>query len=82
MCDLLYELVKKAQQGDELALQQLIDQFEPKIKKVVNQLTVKDKEDLIQTIKVKLIEKIKHYDLDGLPGFWDFVEKQNNDLQS
>lgn len=77
----LYELVKESKKNNK-KLQILIDLFEPKIKKSLNLTDVKEKEDLAQELKCKLIICIQTYDIDSTPGFWELREKMNKKIIS
>lgn len=70
----LYELVKQSKDNGE-KLQTVVNLFEPKIKKSLQLTNAKEKEDLSQELKCKLISCIQNYDIDSTPGFWDFKEK-------
>ncbi|WP_100331796.1 helix-turn-helix domain-containing protein [Bacillus xiapuensis] len=69
----LYELVKESKENNQ-ALQAVIDLFEPKIKKSLYLTDHKEKEDLAQELKCKLIRSIRTYDMDSTPGFWELKE--------
>lgn len=70
----LYELVKESRE-DSYALQEIIDRFEPKIKKSLNLTKYQEKEDLSQELKSKLVSCIQKYDIDSTPGFWELKER-------
>lgn len=70
----LYELVKESKE-DIKTLQILIDLFEPKIKSSLRLTDVREKEDLAQELKCKLISCIQTYDIDSTPGFWELRDK-------
>ncbi|MCM3006830.1 helix-turn-helix domain-containing protein [Priestia koreensis] len=70
MTRMLYDLVKESKQ-DRQALQTVIDLFEPKLKKSLSLTKYEDREDLAQELKCTLIQYIKRYEVDSIPGFWD-----------
>lgn len=70
----LYELVKESKQSNQ-ALQTVIELFEPKIKKSLHLTEHKEKEDLAQELKCKLVSCIQTYDIDATPGFWEMRER-------
>jgi len=70
----LYDLAKRSK-DDENAIQQIIDLFEPKLKKSLTLTEYKERENLSQELKYKLVISIKKYDIDSIPGFWDLQEK-------
>lgn len=72
----LYELVKESKKNNK-KLQILIDLFEPKIKRSLNLTDVREKDDLAQELKCKLISCIQTYDIDSTPGFWELREQLN-----
>lgn len=72
----LYELVSQSKQN-QVAMQEVINTFQPKIKKVLHSTNSKQREDLEQELTYKLITCIKKYDIESTPGFWDMVEIYN-----
>jgi hypothetical protein len=52
----------------------IMDLFIPKIKKSVLQTAPQEREDLAQELKIKLFESILSYDMDEVPGFYEFNE--------
>lgn len=52
----------------------IIELFNPKIKKSVLQTAPQEREDLAQELKIKLFESILTYDMDEVPGFYEFNE--------
>ncbi|WP_342470891.1 helix-turn-helix domain-containing protein [Ureibacillus sp. FSL K6-3587] len=74
MTETLYDLAKRSK-DDENAIQQIIDLFEPKLKKSLTLTEYKERENLSQELKYKLVISIKKYDIDSIPGFWDLQEK-------
>ncbi len=79
MSQTLYELAIKSK-TDEMALQTIIDLFEPKLKKSLNLTEYSERENLSQELKYKLILGIQKYDIDSTPGFWELKEQmaENN----
>lgn len=76
MATALYEMVKKSKE-DNKTLQMLIELFEPKINKALMLTEYKERENLSQEIKFKLIVGIKTYDVESTPGFWELKEKMS-----
>lgn len=70
----LYDLVKESKESN-CALQEVIDLFEPKIKKSLRLTSSQEKDDLSQELRCKLISCIKTYDLDSTPGFWELKDR-------
>lgn len=54
---------------------ELIEKVEPKIKKSLYQTTWNQREDLEQSIKLKIIESIKNIEDDNYLGFFDFKKQ-------
>jgi hypothetical protein len=79
MTQTLYELAKKSKE-DEIALQAIINLYEPKLKRTLTLTEYSERENLSQELKYKLIVGIKKYDIDSTPGFWelrDQISKSN-----
>ncbi|ELK46801.1 UNVERIFIED_CONTAM: helix-turn-helix domain-containing protein [Halobacillus marinus] len=72
----LYELVKSSK-CDTQSLGAVVELFEPKIKKSLHLTNHKNKDDLSQELKYKLIKSIKNYDVESIPGFWEMRDKIN-----
>lgn len=70
----LITLVKESKY-DNTALLDVITLFEPKLKKVIYQTQPKYREDLRQDLMIKLIDSIRKYDINSVPGFWE-MKKQ------
>lgn len=70
----LYELIISAQAGDSRAIELIIKKMTPKIRKSLYSIDLRNREDLEQEIKLKLIEAIYNYEVKAIPGFWEFVE--------
>jgi predicted component of type VI protein secretion system len=69
----LYQLMNNEENKKQRA-EKIIELFEPKIKKSILQTTTQDREDLSQTLKIKLFETIQSYDMASVPGFSEFKE--------
>ncbi|WP_019913616.1 helix-turn-helix domain-containing protein [Paenibacillus sp. HW567] len=69
----LLELMKKAQQKDNEAIEEIIHKFNPKIRKSLSQTSVQNRNDLRQEVNLKMIEAINKFDVESVPGFWEFV---------
>ena len=67
----LYQLVKRAPRDNE-ALLKIIKQFEPKIAKSLYLTSQSSRDDLSQELMLKLVESIRKYDVQNIPGFWEF----------
>ena len=67
----LYQLVKRAPRDNE-ALLKIIKQFEPKIAKSLYLTNQSSRDDLSQELMLKLVESIRKYDVQHIPGFWEF----------
>ncbi|CAI9395833.1 hypothetical protein ACTQ5K_06800 [Niallia sp. Sow4_A1] len=70
----MYTIVKRAKVDPEM-LMELIKLFEPKVNKLMNRTNPNDRTDLSQELKIMLIESAYQYDLESIPGFWEFKDK-------
>ncbi|MED4054350.1 helix-turn-helix domain-containing protein [Niallia taxi] len=70
----LYSLVKESKSNPE-ALEEVIEMFGPKVSKAIAQTSANEKDDLSQELKILLMKCIQLYDLDNVPGFWEFKDK-------
>ncbi|WP_036803248.1 hypothetical protein [Pontibacillus halophilus] len=52
---------------------QIINAFDPKIKKVLANTPLQEREDLEQEIKIKIYEKMDVLDSFNAPGFFEFL---------
>lgn len=68
----LYDLVSKAQAGDEEAMYQIITVFLPSIRSVRSKAKRDRQEDMEQNIIEMLIKKVSAYDLSQTPDFSTF----------
>jgi len=73
----LYTLVKDSKINSD-ALEEVIEMFEPKLSKAVAYTSPNEKDDLTQELKILLMKCIQLYDLEDIPGFWEFREKIRN----
>ncbi|WP_342554426.1 helix-turn-helix domain-containing protein [Paenibacillus sp. FSL R7-0652] len=70
-----YEAVRKAQNGDQESMQQIIDAFEPIIQRLRYQVRPQERDDLSQSIVEGLMIKIKNYNLDNVPTYAEFCRQ-------
>lgn len=70
----LYVLTKQAKSND-CSLLKIINLFTPKINKSLSQTNYQNREDLSQEIKLKLIDDVRNYDVDSVPGFFQMLEQ-------
>lgn len=56
-------------------IEQLLKDFDLKIKKCLNQTNSSEREDLSQEIKLKIIEKLLSIEFDDSPSFWELVDR-------
>lgn len=73
----LIDLVESSKHDDQ-ALLTVINFFEPKLKRCLYQTIPNNREDLRQDLLIKLINTIKQYDVDSVPGFWDLKRRYTN----
>jgi len=77
----LIVLVEKSKHDDK-ALLTVLSYFEPKLNHCLYQTSPHYREDLRQDLLIKLINTIKKYDVNSVPGFWDMKQrfsKQNKE---
>ncbi len=74
----MYTMVKRAKADPEM-LHELIKLFEPKVNKLTKRTSPNDRTDLSQELKLMLIQSTYQYDLDSIPGFWEFKDKHNRE---
>lgn len=71
---MLYQLVKESKDNVD-SVKQIVDLFEPKVKKCLTYTSMSERENLEQELKYKMIVCIKKYDLTSTPGFFDMMDK-------
>ncbi len=77
----LYTLVAQTQNGDKRSLENLVKVFEPKINRLMSQTEIQNRDDLKQELYLAVIKKSKTYNLNEVPGFYEFKkDKINNRL--
>jgi len=70
----LNSLIEESKTNNE-KLVQLLQFFEPKLLKSLYQTAENNREDLKQELIIKFIVAVKNYDLNNVPGFWEFKKK-------
>jgi len=68
------ELIEKSKSDNE-AMLRIIELFEPKLYKSLYQTAENNREDLKQDLLIKLMVSVKKYDVDTVPGFWEFKKQ-------
>ncbi len=71
----LFNLIKDSQKGNKDSVVAVIEKFEPKIKSLMYQTQTGNREDLKQELFVSLMKKINDYNLEEVPGLWEFTKK-------
>ncbi|BDG47345.1 MULTISPECIES: helix-turn-helix domain-containing protein [Parageobacillus] len=71
---MLYELLKASKSNNQ-ALEEIMNLFEPKLKKTLSLTKYGEREDLAQELRYKLIKYIREYDVDSTPGFWELKDQ-------
>lgn len=77
MSVILYDLVKESHENSR-AMQELIQLFEPKLRKSLSLTSYSERDDLSQELKCTLIRYIKKYNVDDTPGFWELKNRMEN----
>nr|WP_239585329.1 helix-turn-helix domain-containing protein [Amphibacillus cookii] len=62
-----------SKEDDGIAINKLIKQFEPKIRRSLLEIDALDREDLAQEIKLTLIEFIYKFNIEDVPNFEQFI---------
>mgnify|MGYP007126097091 CR=1 FL=1 len=57
---------------------EVLEMFEEKIQKILNQTIYKEQDDLAQEIRLKIIEKLNTLEFRDIPGFWNFIENNKS----
>ncbi|WP_158737042.1 helix-turn-helix domain-containing protein [Alteribacillus sp. YIM 98480] len=70
--DNVFQLTLEARQHNSEALAQVVEHFEPFIQKSLQQTSYKEREDLRQVLRLKCMESIFTFQVENVPGFWDF----------
>jgi len=70
----LYDLVQQSK-SNEQSMQELLNMFEPKLKKSLILTHFQEREDLSQELRLRLIQYILKYNVESTPGFWDVKER-------
>ena len=77
----LMKLLKKAKNNDKKAMEEIIIKFTPKIRKSLYQTSLQERNDLRQEVNLKIIEAVHKYDIESIPGFWDFIGITNGEAK-
>ena len=73
MGESLYTLVKQSKTDDH-SLVTVIELFAPKIHHSLMQTTYQYREDLSQELKLKLLDCIRNYEVDNVPGYFQMID--------
>jgi hypothetical protein len=68
----LYTLITEAKARNSEALENILKIYEPKLKHCLQSVPAAERSDVEQELKIKLIEMVFHYDLQAVPGFWEY----------
>lgn len=74
----LFDLVRRAQNGDKLSMYAIIERFYPSIRKSKWNTSKQEQDDLEQDLAEKIIKIVFSYNLEKAPDFSEFC---NNVLQ-
>lgn len=69
-----YDVVLHAQNGDQEAMNSLIEAFRPLIRKTCGKLKYQDRQDIEQQLFEKIIYAVQSYDVRSIPDFHSFCE--------
>lgn len=70
----LYHLLKRAKNSDQEAVAEIIERFEPKIKKSSKIADFYYREDLEQELRIEILKLVHRFEDRSIPGFWKFLE--------
>lgn len=70
-----FDLVMKAQCGDQESMNQIIKFFHPVIQSVVLKTRLQDQKDVEQVLSERIIRVVQSYDLNSIPDFSTFCKK-------
>jgi Helix-turn-helix domain len=73
----LLMLLKRAQNNDEDAMMEIIERFEPKIRKSLRSTDSSVRDDIRQEMSLKIIEYILKYNVDKTLECFDFVKGES-----
>lgn len=71
----MFVLVKRAQNGDQDSMNQIIRFFRPVIRSVVLKARLQDHKDVEQTLSERIIRAVQSYDLNSIPDFSTFCKQ-------
>ncbi|MCZ8519753.1 MULTISPECIES: helix-turn-helix domain-containing protein [Paenibacillus] len=71
----LYERVKRAQLGDQEAMNEIITAFLPLIRRTCRSVPPQEREDWEQGLILRLMKAVRTYDLSTVPDFRDFCQE-------
>ncbi|MED4271274.1 helix-turn-helix domain-containing protein [Geobacillus stearothermophilus] len=65
-------------QGNIEEMVEILEKFEGKIQKILSQTIYKERDDLAQEIRLKIIEKLNTLEFSDIPSFWSFIENSKS----
>lgn len=78
----MYLIKKSSNSGGSVMsdkeIEKILKLLEPKIKKVLLQTNSQNREDLEQDLLEIIIKKIRSNDIKDVPGFFDFINQDEN----
>ncbi|UOQ92094.1 helix-turn-helix domain-containing protein [Halobacillus shinanisalinarum] len=72
----LYALLLRAKEEDQVAISELIEKFDPKMKKLSSSLPASEREDLEQELRIQILRSIQKFDIEELMPFWSCYEEE------
>lgn len=73
--EMLYERVKRAQLGDQEAMNEIITGFLPLIRRTCRSVPPQEREDWHQGLILRLVKAVHTYDLSSVPDFTAFCRE-------
>jgi ribosome maturation factor RimP len=69
--------MKKVQYNTKEIIE-ILENFEGKIQKILTQTIYRERDDLAQEIRLKIIEKLNTLEFSQTPSFWSFIENSKS----
>ncbi|MCP3030079.1 helix-turn-helix domain-containing protein [Halobacillus sp. A1] len=71
----LYDILLRAKENDEKAITELIERFEPKIKKLSSTFPPAERDDLEQELRIQLVHSVEKFNIEkNQASFWSQYE--------
>ncbi|NOU53899.1 helix-turn-helix domain-containing protein [Brevibacillus borstelensis] len=71
----LLQLVRRAKERDDKAMMEIIQMFEPKIRKSLSGINYDMREDYRQEVYIRIIRAVRKYNLQKTPDLIDYINE-------